>query len=132
MGEFYQKIAELLTIPPEGLGKSEDKNFIGFFEMDHSTKSQLYENFIELTVIFVKILKFIIGENLTQLQNNSLQECKYHLQAKNCFRIIEKLSLLVASPRIYLLLLSLFVDENKVFFEKFEIATELPSTLKQS
>lgn len=131
LGEICKKIEQRLLDTDLDLSEVEGQNFIQFFEMDYMTKSQMYDNFIELTVIFIQLLKFVIKANLKNISDSKTPEIKYHQQAKNLFRIIERMSLLVASPRIYVLLLSLYVDENAPFFEKAALVSSVPDLFSQ-
>lgn len=132
LGEICQKIEDSLLKTESNSDDTKAKNFVHFFNFDFVQKSEIYDNFIELAVLFIQIFKFILKTNSDSTANSqNTKEAKYLLQAKTVFRLIEKLSILVASPRVYLLTLSLFVDENKSFLEKYEIISETPRIFSQ-
>lgn len=60
-------------------------NFVGFFKMGFLAKGQLFDNFVELAVHFIQILKFIIKSNSQQAQGSEKTEARYLKQAKEVF-----------------------------------------------
>lgn len=114
--------------------RTEDpKSFACLIAMDFVSKSEIKENFVQIAISLIQMLKFIIKTNMPVIELIAKGESgvEFLSQAEELFRIIERLSLILASPRIYVLLMSLFVGENRLFFETVELGSELPEPFQR-